>query len=781
MKQFVFFLFLSICVSVSGANQNYEIIHNTPSVDWRGASPMGNGRLGLMVEGGAVDEVIHLNEDTLWSGEPVKHFDGVNCRENLGKVRELLFKGDHAGATALGQKTMLGEYNQCYLPMGQLKIHYEGIDKDDVKGYRRVLNLNRAVSTTEFVSDGVKYTREVFVSHPDEVVIVRLRSSKRNGLNVRIDLDSLLEHWNEVNNAGMLVMRGRAPVHADPHYLGKRVKYDDSKEKLGMRFATVVKAGVLDGKVVRDGKGLRVVGASECVIRLAARTSFNGFDKSPSQEGKDSLKLAVNDQAKVSGLGYDDLLASHIKDYAELYDRVVIELGDAKKSGLAVSDRVGKKYVDGADPDLDELFYQFGRYLLISSSRLGSQPANLQGIWSYKINPSWSSNWTINCNTEFNYIGSGASGLGELNEPFLRMIEEGTVDGGKVAKSWYGSEGWVIHHNQDLWRSAMPVGGNVLWATFPLGGTWCVVELYDQWRFDGDLKNLKRIHRLQRGNVAFWLDQLVKHPTSGEFVSSPDVYFENVGTKKSGEKVVLCSGPISSTILIRQLFVDYIASCDKLGKVGDGLAVKAREMLGKMAKIEIGKDGEIRQWHENFDDDWREGDATQLLVMVGAIYSDQIHPRLTPELADSLLKMIERRELGMRGEGSWRAAFPANTYARLGRGDRSKAVIGATYRKWVNPNLTTGFIQSDWQIDCNLGLMGAMQECLIQSHGGEVVLLPALPSEWSKSGHVKGMRARGGFEFDFEWVDGRVTKWAVRGKGKVKVRVNGVVEEVMGD
>ena len=753
------------------------ISQQSSAKSWREASPLGNGRLGAMVLGGVEEEVIHLNEETLWSGEPQAHHDGAQSLAHLSKVRKLIAEGKHQQATDLGNKTLLGKYNQCYLPMGQLKIVTHGLNAGTVKSYSRTLNLNNAISQTKFESEGVAYQREVIISHPDNLVVVHYKASESKALHFTLSLDSLLEHETQCDQvSGSYMMSGRAPIHADPHYLGKKVTYDGSPSKKGMRFVVEAQAESADGEVLVSDKGIEVKGATDVVIKLTAATSFNGYKKSPSAEGRDPRALTRLHLDRCANRDYAKLKNSHVEAHQALFSRVDLQLGNTDRQGLPLEGRIGGNYVEN-DVDLDELFYQFGRYLLIGSSRVGGQAANLQGIWSYKINPSWSSNYTINCNAQFNYIGAGAAHLPELCEPFLNLIEEGADDGAKVAKSWYGTDGWVIHHNLDLWRSAMPVAGSVLWATFPMGGTWSVVELYDQWKFDQDLDRLERIHKLQQGSVDFWLANLQESKVTGELVSSPDVYFENTAKKTNGETVVLCSGPVSSAILIRQLFIDYLEVVTSKGDNEGPRQSEVRAALLKMPRIRINEDGEIRQWFQDFDDNWSESDSTQLLVMVGAIYSNQIHPRLTPPLANALKNMLERRKNGPDGQGSWRAAFPANTYARLGDGERCVQVIEATMKKWINPNLTTRFIQSDWQIDGNLGLMSSIQECLLQSHAGEIELLPALPEKWSKQGAVRGLKARGGYTADFSWEDGKVIDFKISGGSEksVDVRVNGAL------
>ena len=758
--------------------RSYDIRHDQPSGSWMEASPLGNGRIGAMVRGGVKDEVIHLNEDTLWSGEPKPHLDGKKHRDHLEQVRKLIYAGKHKEATDLGQKTMTGAYGEAMLPMGNLKLNMPEIDPSKVTGYNRTLNLNKALSITKFTHDGVDYERSVFISYPDQALIVQLTASQPKAINLNITLDSLLKHQLKAEPASnRLWMMGRAPIHADAHYMGTRVVYDTTDANKGMRFATLIQVDHQNGSSKTENGIVSVKGASSITVKLTAATSYNGFDKSPSAEGKDEKKAALTTLEKIKNVSAKKLNERHLKDYNSLFSKVDIQLGDTVKQGKPVSQRTKLNYKE-ADPDLDELFYQFGRYLLIASSRLGSQPANLQGIWSRKMNPSWSANWTMNCNAQFNYIGAGASGLSELSEPLLRLVQEASVDGAKVARDWYGSKGWVFHHNIDLWRRAQPAGGNVLWATFPCGGSWTTVELFDLWKFNHSEAELKKLWPLMKGNVEFWLGNLVTDPATELKVSCPDVYFENTGKKPNGETVLLSSAPVSSTIIIRQSFLDLIEAAELLKRTHDPVVKQAREMLAQIPKIEVGPNGEIRQWDRDIKNEWKEGDRTQLLIMVGAIYSNQIHPRKSPELAKALRLMLERRKSGLEGQGSWRAAFPATTYARLGMGNQCQQVLAAHYKVWSNPNLTAKFIQSEWMIDGNLGMMGAVQECLVQSHAGEIELLPALPDAWKTKGYVKGIAVRGGGTISFSWENGVVTDWKLLGmEGQsVKIRINGKLQ-----
>jgi len=513
----------------NGKMRAYDIRHDKPSSSWMEASPLGNGRIGAMVEGGVKEEVIHLNEDTLWSGEPQPHLDGKKHRDHLEKVRKLIYEGKHEEANKLGQQTMTGAYGEAMLPMGNLKLTMPDIDPAKVTGYNRTLSLNKALSVTNFTYAGVDYQRSVFISNPDQVLVVHLKASQPKSIHLNITLDSLIKHELKAEPAtNRLWMTGRAPIHADAHYMGKRVTYDTTAANKGMRFATLIQVDQKDGSSKTENGIISVNGATSVTIKLAAATSYNGYEKSPSAEGKDEKKVARTTLEKIKKDSAKTLNERHFKDYSSLFSKVDIQLGDTAKQGNPVSLRT-KSHYKKADPDLDELFYQFGRYLLISSSRPGSQPANLQGIWSRKMNPPWSANWTVNCNTQFNYIGSGASGLSDLREPLQRLVQEASVDGAKVAQSWYGSKGWVFHHNIDLWRRANPSGGNILWATFPIGGSWTTVELFDLWKFNHRKDELKELWSLMKGNVEFWIGNLSTDPDTGLRVSCPDVYFENTG------------------------------------------------------------------------------------------------------------------------------------------------------------------------------------------------------------------------------------------------------------
>jgi len=762
----IFSMVLQTVLGISDTQADMLIKHDEPSQNWREADPLGNGVLGAMVWGGTFKETINLNEDTFWSGEPEPHSDGKDCRDNLQKVRELIFADKEKEAYALANKTMTGKNNQCYLPLGSLVISMPFVQEKEITDYERALDISHAKHHTGFALGDVRYRRDLFVSFPDQVMTIKITASKATSINLDVTMNSLVKYeLAENKQSNELMLSGRAPVHADPHYAGTAIRYDENK---GMRFASVVRALPQNGTCTVTNNTLQLRQCDSVVLLVSAATSFNGFDQSPSKNGKDEQAIAHHIVERAAQKSYSTLRQRHVADYTQLFDRVGMELGNGAFQDKAVSERAHESYQANHDPDLAELFYQFGRYLLISSSRKGSQPANLQGIWSYKLNPSWSANWTMNCNAQFNYSGVGAANLDELAEPLLRLLEEAAIDGARVAKTWYGAKGWTVHHNLDLWRAAKPTGNNMLWAMFPAGGTWTVTELFDHWRFSRDEHMLKRLWPLLKGNAEFWISHLVKDPRTGKLVSCPDVYFENSAVDRDSP---LCAAPISTTLMIRQLFADVQEAASALSLSDDPILSQITRTLPLLPQAKLGDNGEIWQWDRG---NWKESDATQLLVMWGAIYSSQIHPRLSPDLSEALNTMLNKRALGLDGQGSWRAAFPAQTYARLGDGNKSLKVFDAMMKKWINPNLTVRFIQSDWEIDGNLGLMTAMQECLIQSHAGEIVLLPAIPDAWAEKGSVKGIRARGNVTVDFAWEEAKVTQWRLTGPNNpVKLRVNG--------
>jgi alpha-L-fucosidase 2 len=574
-----------------------------------------------MVSGGVRSETIWLNEDTLWAGENVASTSST-ARDAFPQVQKLLLERREPEAHGLYSQKMCGRQSECYLPLGNLNLRFG--TNGQVEDYRRDLDLSTGVATVRYRQDGVTYTRETFVSHPDQTMVVRIHADRPGKISLSATLTSPLLH-DEVGGTGnVLRMTGRCPIHADPHYAGTQIKYDDAK---GMRFAVELMA-IPDETSAVTVKGNHVV-AENCnavTLVLAAATSYNGFDKSPSREGKDPVAQCEQQLSAAARFPFAKLRERHVADFRALMDRVTLKLPETDAVKRATNERVSHGFKPEDLPALTALYYQFGRYLLVSSSRPGSQPANLQGIWNRSKNPPWSANWTMNCNANFNYLGIEAANLSELHEPFIRLVREWSVDGARVAQNWYGCRGWVAHHNADLWRTASPVNGDPRWAAFTCGGAWACQALWEHYAFTRDEKYLREVWPTLRGSAEFFLDFLVKDPVTGYLVTAPDTNFENFYKRPDGQQTALCVSPTPSNQMIRQLFLNCIAATKELN-----CDAVLREQLEKVVTqlpptVVNPSNGEIQEYLDPaYEIHGREG--CQLLSHWGLIWCDQVSLR----------------------------------------------------------------------------------------------------------------------------------------------------------
>jgi alpha-L-fucosidase 2 len=743
-------------------SQTLALWYRQPARGWTEALPVGNGRLGGMVYGGVARERIALNEDTLWSGEPWSQRNGdpwfknnINPmgRESLPEIQRLLLAGQNVEAEKL-VKNLCGRWNDCYLPLGDLFLDFgvTGI----VENFQRELDLPSAVARTEFTHDGAKFMREVFVSHPDQLLVVRVTADKPGRVSFNASLDSILRGAPRADGAALRWV-GQAPVYSDYH--ARRVTYADGR---GMRFEMRLEA-VPEGGTVRVESNALV--ATECdavTLLLAGATSYNGYEKDPVREGRDPAALCRSVLAAAAAKPFADLRAAHAADVGALFDRVSLDLGPGP--ALPTDLRI-KAARTNEDPALAALFYQYARYLLIASSRPGTQPANLQGIWSYKLYPEWACDWTVNCNAQINYWPAETGNLPECVEPLIQLTEDLSVTGARVARELYGRKGWVTHHTTDLWRGAGP---NAVWSIFQTGGTWLSQHLWEHHAFSGDLDYLRRIWPVLKGASEYHLDGLIEYPGTSELGSWPDLHFECQFKKPDGTKAMTCIGPTANMEMIRALFRNTIAASRVLNEDAD-LRARLEATLPRLAPIRVSpRTGMLQEWVE----DWEHPSpgSGQVLSTWGLWYDAQITPRGTPELAAAVRKTYADHRMPV---GSWVSATKCMTWARLGDGERFAAALSELIRS-CNANLTPGWVGCPWQIDGNLGPAATLVEALLQSHTGEIELLPALPKAWA-SGKVGGLRARGGFTVDVEWEKGEVTDYRIGSATptQVALRVNG--------
>ncbi|WP_242135649.1 glycoside hydrolase family 95 protein [Aestuariivivens marinum] len=731
------------------------------AASWYEATPIGNGRLGGMVYGGTEVDTIKLNEETLWSGEP-RDIQNKHGLKDLPEIRQLLADKKTLEAQKLIDSVMLGPNNQSYLPMGDLILTHNGINSSTTTDYKRILDLNSGLVKTTYNISGVNYKKEVFASKPDDAIIVKITGDKENSVNFTAELYSLIQS-ETTGDSGDLILKGQAPLHAFPHYEGpKEVIYEDGK---GMRFQIRLSVLESDGDITTSNDGIQINNASYATLILTAATSFNGFEKSPSVSGKDENAICNAILSKIKTKSYSDLHNNHLKDYQSLFHRVSLDFEGENRNHIPINKRV-EAYTPGNDPQLIALYYQFGRYLLMSSSRPGdfAQPANLQGIWSRLMQPAWSCNWTLNCNAQINYWPVETGNLSECHIPLIELTKDLSIDGSKTAKNLYGVNGWVAHHNADIWRTTSPVGGSGLWAIYQIGSAWLCHHLWEHYEFNLDEAYLSSVYPYIKNAALFYVESMQQNK-DGYFVTSPAVSFENTFKKPDGTVGWACEGPTQDIQIIRDLFENCISASQILNTDSD-FAVTLKERLDKLPPMKINPNtGRLQEWY----DDWEPSAPKngQVAHGWGLVADNQISPYHSPDLAKAFEQTLEYRQPGESyNSGSWTGSFPAMFYARLGHGDKSQNVVDRHIKNAVLPNFTSHFFTKYWMIDGNLGITATIGEQLLQSHDNTIHLLPALPTA-HKTGHVKGLKARGGFIIDVSWKNNNLEKATIHSlKGK---------------